>query len=215
MHPSVEYRSTLLVDSLLICWLICRAIRERDYVGQHVNQNVGWVSSNSRLTRWSRVSWYLVNISANSANWYSTEGCTNYTRSLELVAYMLFLFFTLQGCALGKTKGSPVPWNCEMIFMKKLKFSSHPRVIGVRGRQVLLEHILTLYIVLVIYSQQSQMSKSLNSSTKEKLDSSVTGRRKSSLERSLRSLKVWVKLCLPTCNFRCNLIAVFGLAKKP
>ena len=26
MHPSVEYWSTLLVDSLLICWLICRAI---------------------------------------------------------------------------------------------------------------------------------------------------------------------------------------------
>ena len=77
-----------------------------------------------------------------------------------------------------------------MIFMKKLKFSSHPRVIGVRDCQVLLEHILTLYVVLVIYSQQTQMSKSLNSSTKEKLDSSVTGRRKSSLERSLRSLKV-------------------------
>ena len=158
---------------------------------------------------------YLGNRSADSANWYSTEGCTNYTRSLKLMAYMLFLFFTLLSCALGKIEGSPVLWTCEMIFMKKLKFSAHPRVIGVKGHQVLLEHILRLYIVLVIYSQQTQMSKSLNSSTKEKLDSSVTGRRKSSLERSLRSLKVWVKLCLPTCNFRCNRIAVFGLAKKP
>ncbi|CAH3162179.1 unnamed protein product [Porites evermanni] len=37
---------------------------------------------------------------------------------------------------------------------------------------------------------KTQMSKSFNSSTKEKLDSSVTGRRKSSLERSLRSLKI-------------------------
>ena len=103
---------------------------------------------------------------------------------------MLFLFFTLQGCALGKIEGIPVLSTCEMIFMKKLKFSSQSRVIGVRGQQVLLENILTLYIVLVIYSQQTQMSKSLNSSTKQKLDSSVTGRRKSSLERSLRSLKV-------------------------
>ena len=109
---------------------------------------------------------YLGNISADSANWYSTEGCTNYTRSLKLMAYMLFLFFTLLSCALGKIEGSPVLWTCEMIFMKKLKFSTHPRVIGVKGHQVLLEHILTLYIVLVIYSQQTQMSKSLNSSTK-------------------------------------------------
>ena len=120
---------------------------------------------------------------------------------------MLFLFFTLQGCALGKIEGVPVPWTCEIIFMKKLKFSSQSRVIGVRGQQVLLENILTLYIVLVIYSQQTQMSKSLNSSTKEKLDSSVKGRRKSSLERSLRSLKVWVKLCVPTCNVKMT----FGL----
>ena len=175
----------------------------------------GWVSSDSHLIWRSRVGRYLVNISADSANWYSTEGCTNYTRSLKLMAYMLFLFFTLEGCALGKLEGIPVLWTCEMIFMKKLKSSSQSRVIGVRGQQVLLENILTLYIVLVIYSQQTQMSKSLNSSTKQKLDSSVTGRRKSSLERSLRSLKVWVKLCLPTCNFRCNRIAVFGLTKKP
>ena len=38
-----------------------------------------------------------------------------------------------------------------MIFMKKLKFSSQSRVIGVRGQQVLLENILTLYIVLVLF----------------------------------------------------------------
>lgn len=154
------------------------------------------MSSDSHLIWRSRVGRYLVNISVDSANWYSTEGCTNYTRSLKLMAYMLFLFFTLQGCALGKIEGIPVLWTCEMIFMKKLKFSSQSRVIGVRGQQVLLENILTLYIVLVIYSQQTQMSKSLNSSTKEKLDSSVKGRRKSSLERSLRSLKVWVISCV-------------------
>ena len=52
------------------------------------------------------------------------------------MAYMLFLFFTLQGCALGRIEGIPVLWTCEMIFMKKLKFSSQSRVIGVTGLEV-------------------------------------------------------------------------------
>ena len=58
----------------------------------------------------------------------------------------------IQGCALRKTKGSPLVWTCaiqgtrHMISLKKLSFSSHPgaKVRRPRGCRALLEHSLVI-----------------------------------------------------------------------
>lgn len=125
------------------CWPTCQS------KCRPIHRLAYWLSVVQQSPDMAIESWpiLMVNILADSANWYSMEGYKNYTRSLKLITYTLFLSFTLQGCALGNTEGSLVVWTCEMPFMKKLKFSSHPIVIGVRGRQVLLEHIL-MYCIL-------------------------------------------------------------------